>query len=1076
MKRKILIGILALILIAGFSVGLVQGQPTPATTTPAYLPDIVDDPDHDGEELWYQQFNGKENMIGFYSNYTNMFHWFGDMGINVVTHIATTHHVIGYAYSPDGVNWAIDRHWGQGADLLDFAMSEDGTTGDPGIYDVVLEANGRYFWIVGLNTYHAAPLEIYARKGELHLNGSITWVAPVQTIIALDIGIAEVTWPIDAEVDSNGRLFVSFNTLSGGPIYTGYVRWTELTNGTWVTSDTISYDSLLSWNKADIDREYLKLNRLAEGKMAWTGLFRDATPKWWAETVCFDGTAWLVGHEHTLFLSISAEGNRHRTWDIVSYGDRLIGTYVSRSVGFQRLFVKEAVYHGDWLNSTELISDLPELTGVNVAHLEVDHDGDAIIFFYVHGEDIVNYTYRYSNYTWQTDWTVLLNDSSASYWWNRFGFMDTTENYYPFWFQDNTEAFTELGFHYLVWGEEEALPLLFEHLNTTLYNSDGSVNDGWLFEGEVYDLESYIVLGELFNVNTSDSRHDISFHWNNETEQMWINVEPGDQFTLGLAYAEFERFGNITRLLWRFIPDRSIIDSLDNSWGRTLTDGVFSTYDLLGFNASIYNLGGTTFYTLTGDGGRTPGGQPFEIFATNGSDGSSARAEQIYRKLQGIHFLIEIDMDNPWDGGNGEFDIVPGVGFVDIGIDYRLNATWVEGFYVRLYVQDADVGHHNAGNDHDWIEWQVDWYNYNPGTGNVQNFRSGTIFSNYWGYENENLTPDFHNRTSGQIWVDLWFDRTNASETIAGQVNAMFHGMREHGSSWWFGYGAFQPMTSEYGNALMLDDLYDEGGNVTDSLKFDLMRVFVEVGKVAAPQGGDDETWTIRAVENFNRKQADDRMQGIEQPSFEQTLVLDMPMFQSLNPLVRAVDGISRSIWMGALGFIKILWGAMDTIFEWAGFGAGFFSILSRFVIETIPDLIIVIMQNLSVLVISFVDIIESIFNLLVIVVPTYVIGLGWLAESLIDYWRAFNDIFAGGIVDFSIIEDLALGSWVSFGITMLPFYEIWTIIWSKDVPGKMKERFAFYSALFGGLLSFFRGMVSMVGELVQAIRSFLPI
>ena len=64
----------------------------------------------------------------------------------------------------------------------------------------------------------------------------------------------------------------------------------------------------------------------------------------------------------------------------------------------------------------------------------------------------------------------------------------------------------------------------------------------------------------------------------------------------------------------------------------------------------------------------------------------------------------------------------------------------------------------------------------------------------------------------------------------------------------------------------------------------------------------------------------------------------------------------------------------------------------------------------------------------------------------------------------------------MSFGVTMLPFYEIWTIIWSKDVSGKLKERFEFYSALFGGLLNFLRGMVIFMAELVQAIRSFLPI
>jgi len=302
----------------------------------------------------------------------------------------------------------------------------------------------------------------------------------------------------------------------------------------------------------------------------------------------------------------------------------------------------------------------------------------------------------------------------------------------------------------------------------------------------------------------------------------------------------------------------------------------------------------------------------------------------------------------------------------------------------------------------------------------------------------------------------------------------MYHGMREHGSAWWFGYGTFQPMISDYGNSMFLDDLYDYTGNVTGSMNYDLMRFYIEVGKVADADG-DDETWTIRAIENLNRKQADDRMQGVEIPAFEPTLVLDMPMFQSNNPLIRAVDGLSRSIWLGALGFIKILWGAMDSIFEWAGFGPGFFSLLTAYMME-IPDLVVAIMENLGVLMISLVDIIESVFGVLVLILPAYVGSFGLLATSIIRYWNFFMDLMGGGLVDFSILQDIAIQDWVNFGLWMLPFYEIWGIIWAKDVTGRLKDRIEFYSMMFNGLLNFIKGMVNLMGTLVQAIRSFLPI
>ena len=1070
--------------------GMVQGQPTPASTMPVYLPDPSEwIPDGYGSsEAWYQNRVGKENMQGFYSNYTNLFYWFGDMGTNRATHGPILHHILGLAVSPDGVNWHIDRHWGLDNGLIDFSISQDGLAlAGPGVFDVVLEANGRYFWIVAFDFLHASPYEINARKGELHKDGSITWVHAIVEITDGDEGsTAKATWPLNAEVDTNGRLFVSYNSINVQNDYQGWVRWSNSTDGGFSNSLYAHWDSLLGYSKPDDFQIYLWINRLENGRMAWTGVWVDFNipHRERSATFYFNNQTWF-NNDHELFHTSAgaAETNMEREVDIVSYGDNLVAVVTVSNVTFLEMYSMNATYNHDWGNQT-ILNTYPAGSGTFVPHLTATWEGNIVLVVYKHGDDLVNYTYRFANYTWNPNFQTLLNGSwGASYDWQRFSFMETTGNFIPFWFEDKNLSYAELAFHYFTWNGTE-LPIVANFINTTLSSfggiigtsiENGTITDDWLFEGEVYELEAFMEGGTGFSVNTGDSRHDIRFNWDNSSEQMWISVDPPDQFTVGLIHSEFERTGNITRMFWRFILDRSIIDSQNNSWSYSLIWNGLPMTSLAGFNTSIYNLGGLTDYTFTGDGGRITGGHPFELYATDGTAGSSARAEQIYRKLQHIHFLIEIDMDQEWNEGNGEFDITPAVGWIDIGIDYRLNGTWVLGSYVRLYIIDADVGHHNAGNDHNWMEWAVDWYNYDPGTGLLQNIRSGSIFTNNWGYDNENLDPDFHNRTSAQIWVDLWFDRTNSSTTIAGQVNAMFHGMREHGSSWWFGYGNFQPMISEYGNAMFLDDLYDEGGNVTDSLKFDLMRVFVEVGKVDI-EAGNNETWTIRGIENFNRKQADDRMQGIEQPAFEETLVLNMPMFQSLNPLIRAIDGLSRSIWMGALGFIKILWGAMDTIFEWAGFGAGFFSILSQFVIETIPDLIIVIMNNLTVLVISFVDIIESIFNLLVVVVPTYVIALGWLAESLIDYWRAFSDIFAGGIVDFSIIEDLALGTWISAGITMLPFYEIWTIIWSKDVSGKLKERSEFYSALFGGLLGFFRSMVSMVGELVQAIRSFLPI
>jgi hypothetical protein len=283
-------------------------------------------------------------------------------------------------------------------------------------------------------------------------------------------------------------------------------------------------------------------------------------------------------------------------------------------------------------------------------------------------------------------------------------------------------------------------------------------------------------------------------------------------------------------------------------------------------------------------------------------------------------------------------------------------------------------------------------------------------------------------------------------------------------------------MVSDYGNALMLDDLYDEGGNVTDSMKFDLMRVFVEVVKVNDADGN-DETWTIRAIENFNRKQADDRMMGIEQPAFEETLVLEMPMYQSNNPLIRAIDGISTAVWRGALGFYKILWGALDSIFEWMGFGPGFFSLITSFIMM-IPDVFVAFVQDLGEILSATIPLFEEMFRFFAKTAPFAIEGLMWLAGSLTEYWDYFQQIMTGS-GPFNnignIIQDMSLGSWLRAGIAMLPAYELLWICFDDRPARRARRRVKFYTGLFTGITKFVEGMVEFLRGAISVIMDIAP-
>ncbi len=1072
MKRKILFSILALML-------FIQGIPVVLGYT---FKGTIGEMEMAAAEPWSRTF---------YSNYSSRYYMVFDDYIDVEVGYKVLYAHSPYGYTFDSAHVLLNLTKGG---MGDYVPSQKKM-------DFYLEPNGRYLnviWFQGSgqsSEVYYAKFEINSSTGQLYLVTDVH-----QHVLEGDAPLPNLKYVIDeisVVTDSEGYVFFGAEMESGHY----WVFECEFNNGTWNYEDFVNVFSMDSeW----IDNGHANPPNNAQGGQLLPLTGDQIMLVWWWQN---------IGPNLEVFTSMRYDRSSGNWVDTVgrpfyesSEGGWAFGAWsVADNVEAGRhAFIKQEEEEPEgqisvWAQTFN-ISTYTWSSKFQVGFNEAGDEGSIVFspFASIHENGAVNwYWYKAGNETyWMNrmfpngtlEGIQVVEDAEFDLESNQFSVipnMNGDDKPSGIMYMDNIGgALTEDWLYYnteiLYLESDFVLPAT--HLNTTLYDPNGipigqEGFEDWIFEGEVYTLETYAENATSFFLNTADSRHEIIFNWDNSTSEMWISVDPADQFTIGLIHSEYERTGNITRLLWRFVPDRSIVDSLENAWTYTIvnSDIGFSLTADLGITTNFYNLGGFTEYTFTGDGYRTQGGHPFEIYATNGTAGSSARAEQIYRKLQSVHFLIELDLSNEWDGPAGAFDI-ENAGQFDIGIDYRINATWVQGWFVRISIRSSNVGHHEAGNDHNWIEWNVDWYNYNATLGTWELRREGTVVTNHWGYDNENLDPDYHNRTTAQLWVDLWFDRTNSSTTVAGQVNAMYHGMKEHGSAWWFGYGTFSPMISEFGNSQYLDDLNIQGFNDSSSMDLDLIRVWVSVDKDVFVEDADDEPWGIRAIENYNRKEAEDRMQGIEQPAFEETLVLDMPMFQSLNPLVRAVDGISRSIWMGALGFIKILWGAMDTIFEWAGFGAGFFSVLSRFVIETIPNLIIVIMENLTVLAFSFADIIISIFDLLVVVVPTYVIALGWLTGSLIDYWRAFNDIFTGGIVDFSIIEDLALGTWISAGITMLPFYEIWTIIWSKNVSGKLKERFEFYSAIFGGLLSFLRGMVSFMSNMVQAIRSFLPI
>jgi len=1037
----------------------------------------------------------------FYSNYTKLFYvFFGDEYNGIAAHDL----VMRYCFSYDGINWNnyTTMPTNEGIGTIEWYGIEN--------QDFYLTPDGKQLYLVNMNDEDGRPYEIDYRVYNLSLDGSLNlWIEEID----IDVTYYVPTWTpensIQITVDNESRPYIAYENIDATLIQNNMVLFRgAYTNGSWIT-----------WTS-----RYRYLNDLTGSvcdELFWCDLLNTGDGK--TETGIGRGVNWLVHWDPVNGMGESLDttsninyfdGNGWSTQGLGGLGmEDIEGTWerrdwASASVGNITIIVKIiedlaapdrkrldlALKEGKnaWQNRTAvsftILGDI-EGDGLFNIYVGIDNNTDFVVVWSIEEPDgNQSLWYRKGNakqimtnatWAWQTPITFWQNITSTdgfnSYSYSSGGHHQMLPYNVPLsisWLYIDEDS---IWHDYIFTENNGELDLPAIHYNSTLYNDNGLENDVWLFKGDIYTFVSYFKDADIFYLNFTDGQHDIYFRFDNSTEEIYILTD--ERFVLGEIYTNYTLYPDDTqRINITFIPDINIVDIKDTTVDFYILNEAtgFNYSGATGISFNIYNLGGNTYYTFVGDGARIPYGSPFSLNATDGSISSSARAEQIFRKLQHISFLMELDMSNEWDVGNGAFDIDAGVGYVDIGIDYRLNGSWIEGFKIRIYVQDANVGHHNGGIDHDWVEWSIDFYNYDPSTGLQQNLQSQLIYSNHWGYEHENYVPDYYNRTSSQLWVNLWFDRTNASTTVAAQVNAYYHGVKEQGAAWWFGYGKFIPMISDYDNAKFLDDLYDEGGNITNCQKYDLMKFYIEVGKVNIADGN-DEPWLIRGIEDMHREQAIDRMEGIDEPTFVETKVLDMPQTGFINAIKSAISGLSSAIWKGAFQFVKLLMGAVGALMDAIGLGEWWRAFATA--MENIAAFSLNLMDNLQIALINSAILLEQLFEVITTTFTRFILGITSFLSGILTWYKEIVNLFTGGgIWNINVWVTLELGDWVGLAINLLPVWWFIRIAESNDKIRTLQGDISFVVMITTGLFHFLSSIIILATTLINLLLGLLPI
>ena len=489
-----------------------------------------------------------------------------------------------------------------------------------------------------------------------------------------------------------------------------------------------------------------------------------------------------------------------------------------------------------------------------------------------------------------------------------------------------------------------------------------SDDDEWLFMGEIYDITAQFYNPEYAEISFNDGIHETKLKYLNSTKKM--NVESTDSYVCGLIYSTYEIDNGTYTLKWRAILDKNIVDSYNVSFDYYTYNDYDESFGSTGTYRNIYNLGGKVYYNFTGDAGRIIGGEPFQVYVNQ--TGSIASTSAVFRKLQHWRMLYELDFSPTWNVNY--YTNYIGTAITRIGFDYRIDNEWVDGWYCLIYLNEGNIGHYGGSNDNSWIKLNVEWYN------NGTMVKEDYIYTYSYAYFPSGQSAS--ERTTFNVWVDIWFNRLNASTVVGGRVNSYYHGMEENG--WWL-WTDFAPKMGNVTSSMFFDDLLDVNGSIVSCKDIELVRPKLILTKTTY-----DNRVEVYPFEIMDWKQADDRMEGVNTPVFTDTKVIDMPQTGFIASLISAVQGISTSIWKGALGFIHILISSMDSLLTSIGSPVSMSQMIEWIMVQT--SVISSWMIYVTEYALSMITVFTSMLNFVLQIMENMINAILWIFGNVVAF------------------------------------------------------------------------------------------
>lgn len=445
-------------------------------------------------------------------------------------------------------------------------------------------------------------------------------------------------------------------------------------------------------------------------------------------------------------------------------------------------------------------------------------------------------------------------------------------------------------------------------------------------------------------------------------------------------------------------------------------------------------------YSSTG-AGRIVGGDVFELYAS-GDSGEWAKSTVTFHKLQHIHTLFAIGMpDEAPDATDNVAD-----GSVEFGLDYCHNDAWVTGWSCKITLNgDTDI------TSNCYVGYTVSWYYQGVFV------KSDSLYT-FW--EGREGYKDYF-----RVYLDLWFNKINASTTIGGRICSYYHGMQDN-AAWWLRWWSsnWGTKATDKVQSMFFTDLTDNSGNIISCKQIDLMRVWARV------EGSSTEnyTWRLRDFDILSFTVAQDEMEGINTPVFEETRTPDMPATGFVAAFLAGIRKVGETIvnaftW-GAMNIWPAFCGFMDSLGAFFGFPHWFSSLTTTLYLwltyfwTALGYLATFLVQAFS----GFGAGMGTFTTALVAFVSA---GVSWM-QGLVGFftgtWTGMTDLW----------NDFGGTTWLQFACIIYPIYLLF--LWESDGLDAVIRQLMFIKdvlAFIGNiLLSVARFVIEGVGRIIESI------